>query len=219
VRSKDKYYWLLLILPLALVSWYLLRGKDEKALRELPYFGPGKSGAITKRDSLHHVLPFDLTNQFGEKFNADSVRNEVFVAEFFFTTCKTICPVMNRNLVKIHEKYAGHPKFRMLSFTVDPETDDASQLKKYSESLGVSGRQWIFLTGPKAELYHAARRSFLLDNSLPATAPDEDFVHTQNVALVDREGFIRGIYDATDTAEVHRLGQDIMLLNLRYDAQ
>jgi protein SCO1 len=138
---------------------------------------------------------------------------KVSVVEYFFTTCKGICPKMNANMQQVYKEFRNEPDFRILSHTVDPETDSVPRMKRYADSLGANANAWWFLTGSKDSLYAAARNSYLLDDPKNNTgAIDEQFIHTQFFALVDREGKIRKIYDGLKKEDVDQLKADITIL-------
>jgi protein SCO1/2 len=162
---------------------------------------------------LSHVQPFSFTNQDGQRTTEQSVEGKVYVAEYFFTTCPSICPMLNTNMMKIYEAYKDEPDFMILSHTVDPDNDNAAKLKRYSDSLHVNTQRWVFLTGRKDSLYQMARNSYLLDdpqNNLQNI--NEQFLHTQFFALVDRGGRVRKIYDGLKKAELEELKKDIKRL-------
>ena len=161
------------------------------------------------------VRPFTFTDQDGRMISERDVFGKVYVAEFFFTTCKSICPKMNTNLKAIHEQYKDEPNFVILSHTSDPETDSVSRMKEYADSLQVDTRKWWFLTGRKDSLYTAARMSYLLDDPQNNGANiNEQFLHTQFFALVDKNGRVRKIYDGLKKDELAQLTRDIpRLLN------
>jgi protein SCO1 len=132
------------------------------------------------------------------------------VAEYFFTTCKGICPKMNNNMRLVYDRFKNENNFLILSHTCDPETDSAAQLKHYSDSMKVNTSHWIFLTGRKDSLYTMARISYTIDdpaNNLKSI--DDDFLHTQFWALVDKNGDVRKIYDGLKQSEVKQLIRDI----------
>lgn len=163
----------------------------------------------------HKVGDFEFVNQNGKTITSDEVKGKVHVAEYFFTTCKSICPVMNKQMQRVHEKFKKKNDFKILSFTVDPDVDTVAQMKWYAESHGASSKQWHFLTGEKEDLYSLARKSYFLLK--PAEAQNlgdagGDFIHTNNFVLVDRLSRIRGYYDGTDPEEVDQLIHDIDLL-------
>lgn len=166
---------------------------------------------FTKRGvaPISFVRPFCFTNQDGQVVTEQLIKGKVFVAAYFFTTCKGICPRMNNNLKTVYDALKNEPDFLLLSHTCDPETDSVAQLKHYVDSLGIDTRKWIFLTGRKDSLYNMARLSYTIDdpaNNLKSLA--DDFMHTQFWALVDRNGDVRKIYDGLEDKEVKRLIQD-----------
>ena len=162
---------------------------------------------------LSYVQPFMFTNQEGRPITDKDIQGKVFVAEYFFTTCKGICPKMNRNMQEVYDKFKDNPDFRILSHTVDPGTDSVARLKYYADSLKVSPTNWWFLTGSKDSLYMMARRSYLLESRDNDTIPIEDqFIHTQFFSLVDREGRVRKIYDGLKKEELNAMEKDIQSL-------
>ena len=210
MKIKPAYFWLLLLLPLVFIGWYLVEGTKDKPLRYLPYFGP-KHATKVDDTTYHKVSAFTFTNQYNELTSLESLKNKIYVTEFFFTTCQSICPVMNRHLDQVYALYKNDPEVLILSHTVDPETDSVKVLKDYAGQHGVINRNWLFVTGTKSELYSMARKAYLLDAG-EGNAGAEDFVHTQNFALVDKDQHIRGYYDGTDSLEVQRLIREIELL-------
>jgi protein SCO1 len=210
MRSRFNYTWLLALVPLAFVAWFVLSSRNREPVRRLPYFGPKVYEG--KKDTMYHQVPaFSFTNQFSEMVTESSVAGKIYVADFFFTTCKTICPVMNDHLARIYTATRDEKDFLILSHTVDPETDTPDRLRAYAESRGASDRRWQFLTGDKKSLYVLARKGYLLSAD-EGDGGAEDFVHTQNFALVDKERRIRGFYDGTDSLEMVRLMQEIRIL-------
>jgi len=162
---------------------------------------------------LNYVQTFSFTNQEGKKITEKDLAGKVYVAEYFFTTCKGICPKMNVNVKKISTEFAGEPDFRILSYTVDPETDTVTRMKRYADSLGADPNKWWFLTGRKDSLYHLARGSYLLDDPKNnSTNIEEQFIHTQFLALVDKGGRVRKIYDSLKKDELDELSKDIRTL-------
>jgi len=217
MKSKIQFYWLLTLIPLAFIVWFFVAKSHAKPLRSLAFYGP--KYIDQKNDSVYHTIePFEFINQYNERITLDSMKGKVFISEFFFTTCKSICPIMNLNLQKVHQQFSNRNDFRILSHTVDPEEDSVSVLKDYANRQGVFDRSWFFLTGTKKELYQMARTSYLL-NAEEGDGGSEDFIHTQNFALVDKERRIRGYYDGTDTVEINRLITELSLLFAEYDYQ
>lgn len=155
------------------------------------------------------VRPFAFTTQDGKAFTEKEVRGKVYVAEYFFTTCKGICPKMNNNMRLVYDKLKEEEDFLILSHTCDPETDSVPQMKKYADSMAVDTKKWVFLTGRKDSLYNTARISYTIDdpaNNLKSI--EDDFLHTQFWALVDRNGDVKKIYDGLKQSEVKELIKD-----------
>ncbi len=164
---------------------------------------------------LSYVQPFSFQDQNNETITQKDVAGKVYVAEYFFTTCKGICPRMNTNMKQVYNSFKKEKGFMILSHSVDPETDTVARMKRYADSLGVDGGNWFFLTGRKDSLYRAARVSYLLDD--PKNGNDKienQFIHTQFFALVDKAGRVRKIYDGLKQEELDELKKDIpKLLN------
>jgi len=210
MKFKFNYYWLLGLLPLIFIFWYFLKGAENKPIRYLPYYGP-KNWSQGQDTNYHQIPNFEFTNQNNQAFTSKDTEGKIYVCEYFFTTCKSICPVMNANLEKVYQKFKNQPDFLILSHTVDPETDSVNVLLNYARAHGVNNNQWQFLTGEKVKLYALARQGYLLSAD-EGNGGEEDFIHTQNFALVDGEKHIRGYYDGTDSLEINRLIIDIELL-------
>jgi len=191
----------LLFFALLLVGFYyfLFKGTDNWKV-QLPV--------------LSYVQPFHFTNQDGNSFTDKELLNKITVVEYFFTTCKGICPKLNTNMKNIYAIYKNEADFQIVSHTCNPGTDSAPVLKRYADSLGVDTKNWIFLTGRKDSLYQMARGSYLLDDPKNNVEKIEDqFMHTQFFALIDRNGKVRGkIYDGLKALEIEQLKQDIAKL-------
>ena len=169
--------------------------------------------AKEKLPVLSTVRPFSFQRQDGQMISEKNLPGKVYIVEYFFTTCKGICPKMNRNMKVIYEDLKREPDFMILSHTVDPETDSVARLKHYADSMGAAVENWWFLTGSKENLYKTARESYLLDNQENSSKNIADqFIHTQFFALVDRNGQVRGIYDGLKQDEVQQLIRDTRLL-------
>jgi len=158
---------------------------------------------------LSNVQPFSFVRQDGETVSEKGVDGKVYVAEYFFTTCQGICPKMNTNMKKVYDELKGEKDFMILSHTVDPTNDTVDRLKFYADSMGANVDNWWFLTGNKAQLYKSARESYIIDDPKNNAANiEEDFLHTQFFALVDKNGRVRGVYDGLKKAEVNKLVKD-----------
>ena len=199
MSTKTKLYLLFFTVLLLTFYYFVFRGTDNWKV---------------KMPVLSYVQPFSFTNQDGEVVTDKNLLNKITVVEYFFTTCKGICPKLNTNMKQVYEIYKNEPDFQILSHTCNPDTDSVSVLKHYSDSLQVNTQKWIFLTGRKDSLYQMARGSYLLDDPKNNVEKIEDqFIHTQFFALVDRQGKVRGkIYDGLKVLEVEQLKQDISKL-------
>jgi len=167
-----------------------------------------------KLSVISYVKPFQFTNQNGIPFTDRDLLGKVTVVEYFFTTCKGICPKMNTNMKAIYETFKAEPNFLILSHTCNPETDSVPVLKRYADSLKVDSHKWVFVTGRKDSLYRMARNAYLLDDPKNSFEKIEDqFIHTQFFALVDKDGRIRSqIYDGLKKDELEKLKKDIQVL-------
>jgi protein SCO1/2 len=197
---------------------------SKKAISYLVFFGLLLSGFYyamvkytdfeeVKLPVLNTVQPFEFLRQDSATASQKDIRNRVYVAEYFFTTCKGICPKMNKNMKAIYEQFKTDSNFLIVSHTVNPETDSLPVLRHYADSLGADVSNWWFLTGSKDKLYQTARESYLLDDPKNSTKNiDEQFLHTQFFTLVDRQGRVRGVYDGIKKEEVDQLTTDIKTL-------
>lgn len=176
------------------------------------WIGPGlKAGAAPPPvlgNPGHTISDFSFLDQQGDTITRQSIRGKVCVVEFFYTTCTGSCPMMNTSMLKVYTLFKNTPDFLILSHTVNPETDSVPVLKKYAEQFHADPKVWLFLTGPKKELYGMARYSYLLAAGT-GDGGVTDFVHTQMWALVDQSGRLRGFYDSLKPAEVNKMIQDI----------
>ncbi|HPG10927.1 MAG TPA: SCO family protein [Chitinophagaceae bacterium] len=155
------------------------------------------------------VRPFSFSNQDGKKVTEKNVAGKVYVAEYFFTTCKGICPKMNNNMRMVYDALKDEKDFLILSHTCDPDTDSVQQMKKYADSMQVNTDKWIFLTGRKDSLYNMARISYTIDDPNDnLVSMEDDFMHSQLWALVDKNGDVRHIYDGLKESEVKKLIKD-----------
>ena len=154
------------------------------------------------------VPPFSLTAHTGKPITLDDLRGKVWVANFFFTTCRSICPIMQDNMKVVHEAFAGNPSLRIVSFTVDPENDTAAVLNEYARKKGAADGTWTFVTGEKRDIYALARKGFKLaadDAPEQIAGTQHDFIHSEKFVLVDAQGRIRGYYSGLDIEQVLRL--------------
>ena len=190
--------------------------KQEKEILPFynsPDFTPQWLASTDKEySSVHTIAAFRLTNQQGAIIINKNVEGKIYVANFFFTRCGSICPKMNNNLKKIADVFANNSGVMILSHTVMPEADSVDQLAIYGEIHGIDPKKWWLLTGDKNEIYTLARRSYFADEELGYNQGSNDFLHTENAVLVDRKGRIRGVYNATLELEMSKLVKHINLL-------
>lgn len=160
----------------------------------------------TKFPPISEVGAFSFVNEKGERVTEKDIKGKVVAVNFFFTTCKSICPKMSNNLLPIYNEFKNNDEFLILSHTSDPERDSVPVLKRYADSLGVAGNRWMFLTGRKDSLYAAARHQYRIDdpNNFVQASTDE-FLHTQFVALVNRKGEVIHIYDGIKPSEMKEM--------------
>ncbi|MBU2997699.1 SCO family protein [Cellulophaga baltica] len=163
----------------------------------------------------HTIADFSLTNQNGETITNDTYKDKIYIADFFFTTCPTICPIMTDNMVTIQKKILNDDDVMLLSHSVTPVIDSVAQLKKYAIEKGVNERKWNLVTGDKKQIYALARKSYMAVKTDGDGGPF-DMIHTENFMLVDKEKRIRGTYDGTNPEEIEKLLSDIEILKNSY---
>lgn len=158
----------------------------------------------------HTIADFSLINQNGKNVTQADYDDKIYVADFFFTTCQTICPIMTDHMVKIQEALQKDQQVLLLSHTVTPEIDSVAQLKKYAIEKGVNDDKWNLVTGDRKQIYDLARKSYLVAKDNPYE--EFDLIHTENFVLVDTKKRIRGFYDGTDSEAIDQLLEDIEIL-------
>lgn len=167
------------------------------------------------KKKYHTIADFSLTNQNGKTITQTDYKNKIYVADFFFTTCQTICPIMTNNMVEIQKEILNDDDIMLLSHSVTPEIDTVAQLKRYALKKGVNDKKWNLVTGDKKQIYELARKSYLAVKDNPYAGP-YDMVHTENFMLIDKKRQIRGFYDGTNTEDINRLLNDIKHLKKEY---
>ena len=187
-----------------------------KPVETLPIYQPAEvneklvDSSVIHVSKYHKISDFELTNQNGLKITQEFYSNKIYVADFFFTTCQDICPIMTKNMYKLQEELKNDNDILFLSHTVIPEVDTVQQLKKYSIENKVNDSKWNLVTGDKKQIYDLARKSYL---AVEDTEYGEfDMIHTENFMLIDKKRQIRGFYDGTDDLEIDRLLSDIEIL-------
>lgn len=170
---------------------------------------------IQYQKKYHKIADFSLTNQNGKTITQNDYKDKIYVADFFFTTCQTICPIMTDHMVEIQEKIKNDDEVMLLSHTVTPEIDSVAQLKRYAKQKGVIDAKWNLVTGDKKQIYELARKSYLAvkDNEFGGQF---DMIHTENFMLIDKNRQIRGFYDGTNAEDIEKLIDDIKILKQEY---
>jgi protein SCO1/2 len=171
--------------------------------------------SVFNNDIEHHIEDFELYNQDGEHVTKDTVAGRIYIADFFFTTCKNICPKMSDQMKILHDHYYSDDDILFLSHTVYPEADSIPVLKAYAKKYGVDTRKWMMLTGAKQDIYSLARKSYFVVLT-EGDGGERDFIHTENFVLLDKKQRIRGFYDGTAAEDMERLKTDISILRLEY---
>ena len=190
---------------------------DKVSKKQLPihnptYFNPKLVDKSIRNVSDNHTIKdFNLINQNGIKVSSKDYENKIYVVDFFFTSCPSICPIMTNNMLLVQEEFIKNNDVMLLSMSVTPEIDNVEVLKKYAIEKGVIDSKWNITTGSKKHIYELARKSYfaVLDQGDGGL---QDFIHTPNFILVDTNKQIRGIYDGTVENEISRLIQDINIL-------
>ena len=219
-KNLKRYAPLMIIMTILSVVvlssfYYLLQPKIT-----LPVYSPNMVSTELVDQSIqyvkkyHKISDFSLTNQNGETISEQFYDNKIYVADFFFTTCPTICPIMTENMFYIQEKTINE-EILLASFSVTPEIDSVAQLKKYAIEKGVDDKKWNLLTGDKKEIYELARKSYLVAKD-DGDGGKYDMIHTENFVLIDKERRIRGFYDGTNIEEMGKLLDDIKILQNSY---
>ena len=217
--SRFKFFFAVLgVLSVIIVILFYNALKPEE---RLPIYQPNMVSATLVDSSMqyvrkyHSIADFKLVNQNGDTITQNTYANKIYVADFFFTTCPSICPVMTANLADVQDEFKDDNEVLLLSHSVTPEIDSVAQLKKYAIEKGVIDQKWNLVTGDKKQIYELARKSYLavMDDG---DGGAYDMIHTENFMLIDKERRIRGYYDGTNKEEVEKLIRDIEILKSTY---
>ena len=179
----------------------------------------GNRDAVTKTvngkevvDTVYQTIPdFKFVNQYGDTITQNSLKGDIYVADFFFTTCPSICPIMHRNMLNVYNEFKNVPDFKIISHTIDPKHDSVAVMKKYADKLGISGNSWWLLQGNKEQTYELGQKNYLVAVKQDDGTPG-GYVHQGWFVLVDKQRRIRGYYDGTDEKQVAKLIDDIKIL-------
>lgn len=191
---------------------------DLRDKQELPYY---RDAAFTPHwlapdaaelDTFHRVRPFVLVNQKGDSIRQADLDGKLYVADFFFTSCPGICPKMTRNMAVLQERFAAEPDVLLLSHSVMPKYDSVPVLREYADAKGINDKKWWLLTGDRDVIYRLGRKDYFIEEDLGEEKDPDEFLHTENFVLIDRDRRIRGIYNGLNTASVEQLVKDVHTL-------
>ena len=182
---------------------------QKKSSVLLPIYGEKK---IIAGDTIYHqIASFNLTNQIGQVVNQNTTKNKIYIANFFFATCQSICPMMSNQLQEVQKAFLADDSVLILSHSVNPLHDTVAVLSNYADTYGVKTNKWHLLTGNKKQIYDLAKTSYLV-NAFEDDGSPEGFLHSELFLLIDKKARIRGMYDGTNTSEVKKLIEDVKLL-------
>ncbi|MBR9997799.1 MAG: SCO family protein [Cyclobacteriaceae bacterium] len=202
---------------------FIAAGCKHMSNREkLPFLGRKQINPVMENngvsyDTIYHTIgDFSFVDQDSNRVDNDTFRDHVYVADFFFTTCPTICPVMKAQMLRVYETFETNDVVMFLSHTIDPDYDTVALLHDFAERLGVSSEKWHFVTGLREDIYDIGQNSYMVTAMEDKDEPG-GYIHSGAFILVDKERHIRGLYDGTDENEVNRLIKDISRLLSEYE--
>ncbi len=217
----KRYRVLILSMSIVSIASILLFYNVLKPEEKLPIYQPNMvsfklvDSTVQHIKRFHKIKDFKLINQNGQEITNENYRDKIYVADFFFTTCQAICPIMKENMILLQNQYKNDNQVYLLSHTVTPEIDTKEVLKKYAIEKGIIDTKWNLVTGDKEEIYNLARKSYLVAEDV-----DEsrffDMIHTENFVLIDPKRRIRGFYDGTDIESIDQLIVDIKILKKEF---
>ena len=182
---------------------------EKKSSVLLPIYGEKK---IIAGDTIYHqIASFNLTNQIGQVVNQNTTKNKIYIANFFFASCQSICPMMSNQLQEVQKAFLADDSVLILSHSVNPLHDTVAVLSNYGDTYGAKTNKWHLLTGNKKQIYDLAKTSYLV-NAFEDDGSPEGFLHSELFLLIDKKARIRGMYDGTNTSEVKKLIEDVKLL-------
>lgn len=204
----------------SILLWVLFacQTKEQTQKETLPYYNTADftPNWYTEKQldtlKLHKIADFSLIDQDGKKVSSETVKGKIYVANFFFTICPSICPTMTQNLLAVYNTFKNDADILMVSHSVMPATDTVAQLKKYASRWKIDSQRWHLLTGEKDKIYALARQSYFAEKEIGLQKEKNEFLHTENAFLIDKNGYIRGVYNATLPLDVENLVKDIKVL-------
>jgi protein SCO1 len=200
-----------------IISCFTLLTGCQSAADKLPILGQPDAlitmvNGKTVIDSVAHTIPnFAFVSQYGDTVTNQTLAGKIYVADFFFVTCPTICPKMKTQLKRVYEKFRDNPDVAFLSHTIDPAHDSVAVLREFAQNLGVTGKQWLFVTGDREKIFQIGQESYMVSASADPSAPG-GAVHSGAFILVDKDRHIRGMYDGTTVEGTDKLMADIETL-------
>lgn len=196
---------------------------QPKKSGRLPFFGERQGTYMhhvkgeAKIDTVYHIIPnFKVVDQDGDTITQANLAGKVYVADFFFTSCPSICPITEANMLTVQKHFRNVDNFKLISFSIDPRHDSVGRLKRYATRLGADTRQWYFVNGDEDEVDDLAQKGFMASAQKDSAAPG-GYLHSGAFMLIDKDKRVRGVYNGTDTAEVARLVHDIPVLFKEYN--
>jgi protein SCO1/2 len=210
---SARLFFLMLIPTLTLFSCGPKQAEEEFTVGAIPRLAKYYPEVDAKGDTTYAKAPVDsFINQHGDTFSTAALAGHVSVVQLFFTSCEGICPVISGSMSQVQKEFAGNKEVRLVSFSVDPARDSVPALKKYASRFSADSAQWMLLTGDKKRIYDLVRYGYRLPDIEPGTGGEEDFIHSDQLVLIDRNSIIRGYYGGTDTAQVRMLIEDVHTL-------
>ncbi|WP_047549570.1 SCO family protein [Psychroserpens sp. Hel_I_66] len=216
--KQLKVFFIVLALVSAVIIYLIYSALDQE--KRLPIYQPNQVDAslvdstIQYKKKYHKIADFKLINQNGDSITEENYENKIYVADFFFTTCQSICPIMTDQMSRVQQEYLTDDEVMLLSHSVTPEIDSVAQLKRYAIEKGVNDKKWNLVTGDRKEIYDLARKSYLVVKD--DDSEDYGMIHTENFALIDKNKQIRGLYNGISPTSVDSLIQDIKTLKKEY---
>lgn len=213
---KDYKYFAIAFGILSIVILALIYNVLD-TYKPLPIYQPAMvneemvDSTIQHQQKYHKIADFSLTNQNGKTITQNDYKDKIYIADFFFTTCQTICPIMTDHMVQIQEEIIDDDDVLLLSHSVTPQIDSVAQLKRYAIKKGVNDKKWNLVTGDKKHIYELARKSYLAVKT-QGNGDAYDMIHTENFMLIDKKRQIRGFYDGTNPEDIERLLKDLKTL-------
>lgn len=204
------------VLLILVVAVTFFPGCAENKVSELPYYDKPDFTPLwvnnNEAEKLHKISDFCFTDQDGRKITRENLNGKIYLANFFFTTCPGICPTITRNLLKVQNAFITDNDIKIISHTVMPWSDSISSLKNYEKTFSIKNGMWYLVTGNTSEIYELARKSYYAEEKAGYNSDSTEFLHTEHVLLIDRNGHLRGIYNGTIALDAERMIEDIKIL-------